>query len=227
MRKKTIITVSVLTGILAIVISVFILTRNKPRVETPQADNHVAKKTDVLKHTSEIQKNVPKKNENLTETGTEPGKQVQEKSVEDLIISDEEPRDEEIEQPESSEEENQREIERMKQALPGNMWVPGEPSEEEAEEQQQMLKHTILLEKKIRKDTATNEEKRVYYGYKIKMVQDRIDIIQYYQKRTSELETGTNRPYLTKEDIEQGNKAIMELEYQRKDYDKLLSEVPE
>ncbi|MCP4113439.1 MAG: hypothetical protein GY749_49245 [Desulfobacteraceae bacterium] len=226
MRKKTIITVSAFTGILAIVISVFILTGNKPRVEAPQTDNHVAKKADVLKHTPETQKNVPGKNENLTENRTEPVpvRQVQEKLAEDLIISDEEPRDEEIEQPE---EENQREIERMKQALPGNMWIPGEPSEEEAEEQQQMLKHTILLEKKIRKDTATNEEKRVYYGYKIKMVQDRIDVIQYYQKRTSELETEGNRPYLTKEDIEQGNKAVAELEYQREEYDKLLSEVPE
>ncbi len=221
MKRKTIITVSVLT---ALILSVFILTGNEPQVKAPQTDNHAVKKADGLKEPA--QKDVPKKNGNLTSDRTEAvsDSQIQAKPMENPAVPDEAP-DEDIE--EDPRAEDQREIERMKQALPGNMWIPGEPSEEEAEKQQKILKDVILLENKIRKDTATTEEEKIYYEYKIKTVQDKIDIIQYYQKRSAELEIETSRPYLSEKDIEHGNKAILELEQQRKEYDKLLSEVPD
>ncbi|MDM8518161.1 hypothetical protein QUF76_18340, partial [Desulfobacterales bacterium HSG16] len=139
------------------------------------------------------------------------------------IVPEEEPDDDDKRDPEDLKAEDLREIARMKQALPGNVWIPGESTQEEAEEQQKILKDVILIEKKMRKDSATPEEKRIFYKHKIKMVQDKIDIIKYYNQRTAELEIETGKPYLSQEDIEHGNKAIDELEHKRKEYDKELS----
>ena len=121
--------------------------------------------------------------------------------------------------------EDEREIMRMREMLPGNMWIPGEPTQEESREHQNTLRDMVILENKLRKDAATGEEKRTYYEYKIRMIDDRIAIIRYYQKRTKELEEDTGRDYLSDQDMAHGNNAVTELEYKRQEYVRSLSEV--
>jgi len=120
--------------------------------------------------------------------------------------------------------EDEREIMRMREMLPGNMWIPGEPTQDETREHQNTLRDMVTLENKLRKDSATGEEKKTYYEYKIKMVDDRIAIIRYYQKRTKELEEDTGRNYLSEQDMAHGNNAITELEEKRQEYLRALSE---
>ncbi len=120
--------------------------------------------------------------------------------------------------------ENQREIARMKKALPGNIWIPEDPRSGRNENRAKSLKKAILLSDKIAKGKATPEEKAEYYKLKIKAARDRIDIIEYIQERTQELSARNNKTYLTEDDIIAGKKAVADLEKKIENYRLKLEE---
>jgi len=109
-------------------------------------------------------------------------------------------------------EESRREIARMKEALPGNMWIPEDPRFGYDPERGETLGKTIVLESKIRNSTATREEQVEYYTIKMRSVSDRIDLIRYIADRTGQMAEETGKSYLTEEDTIAGDDAITEME---------------
>ncbi len=107
--------------------------------------------------------------------------------------------------------ENEREFRLMREKMPDNMWLPGDVSREEAKRQEKLLRDMILFGNKVQKGTATREESRRYYSLKIKSLNDKIELIKYFQERTAEKGKEEGNEYLTREDIEQGNQVISEL----------------
>jgi len=105
-------------------------------------------------------------------------------------------------------EENARELKRMQEMLPGNMWIPNIGSSTGSVDRSSEMRDLIILEGKIRNNTATVEEQKTYYTGKIKMVSDKIDIINYYQVRTQELAKENGTQYLSQKDLEIGQQAI-------------------
>jgi len=121
--------------------------------------------------------------------------------------------------------EDQREIARMKEALPGNMWIPQTPKFGLDPERSKKLAESIMIADKIRKGTATPKEKITYYKYKIKSAQDRIDIIKYIADRTAQLQKQKHKTYLTEQDRVIGEKKITELEKKIEDYKQILDKI--
>ncbi len=72
--------------------------------------------------------------------------------------------------------ENKREIARMKEKLPGNVWIPSEGFSQADSEEQKRLLMTLTLESKVMSDSITNEDKRKYYSYQLKASKDKVDI---------------------------------------------------
>ncbi|MFW5861768.1 MAG: hypothetical protein ACOCWZ_05905 [Spirochaetota bacterium] len=107
--------------------------------------------------------------------------------------------------------ENEREFERMRQKLPDNMWLPGDVSREESRRQEKILRDMIVLGNKVQKGDATKEESRRYYSLKLKSLEDKAELIEYFQERTAEKEKEDGREYLTEDDIHQGEEAIEEI----------------
>lgn len=113
---------------------------------------------------------------------------------------------------EAQREENRRELARMAEALPDNMWVPREPQPGFHPESGERLRKSIELSDKIRKGSASPEEQKAYYSYKLKETRDKIALIRYIAKRTEELSAETGKPYLSAGDIDTGEERIKELE---------------
>lgn len=135
------------------------------------------------------------------------------------------PKPPEVEPAPADSEENQREIARMKEHLAGNMWIPEDPRFGVDPERSEQLGKSIILADKIRKGTATPEEKIRYYDFKIKAAGDRIDIIKYIADRTAELHKNDNKPYLTEQDRVVGEKRITQLEQEINGYKEMLEKV--
>jgi len=121
--------------------------------------------------------------------------------------------------------ENEKEIALMRKTLPGNTWIPYDMTESEQKAQREQMKESIMLENKMRRGTATLEEKRRYYENQIKSTQDRIDLLEYYMKRTAELTKETGREYYSKEDLAVGQESIEEFKDQIADYRNKLEEL--
>ncbi len=122
--------------------------------------------------------------------------------------------------------ENKREIARMKEKLPGNVWIPSDGfSKADSDEQKELLRRTLTLESKIMNDVATSEEKKEYYSYQLKSAKDKVDIIKYFQTRTAELSSETGAEYFDEADIEAGNAAIVEIEKEIAEHSKKLAEL--
>jgi hypothetical protein len=120
--------------------------------------------------------------------------------------------------------ENRREIARMKEALPGNMWIPDEPAPGSAAEQGEKLRKTIELGDRIRKGVATREEKIEYYQSQIRSIRDKIDLIRYIAARTVELADAGNASYLSDSDVLAGGQQITEMENMIAEYERELAE---
>lgn len=123
---------------------------------------------------------------------------------------------------EAEQEENRRELARMAEALPDNMWVPRAPSPGYGPEQGETLRKSIELSDKIRKGTASSTEMADYYAYKLKETRDKIELIRYIARRTEELSGETGKPYLTESDIHTGFERIEELEQLTADWQEKL-----
>ena len=120
--------------------------------------------------------------------------------------------------------ENRREIKRMKEKLPDNMWIPENPQFGKGNERGKRLGKAIQLGDKIKKGTATPEEKIEYYEFKINSARDRIELMQYIADRTRELEEKNQKQYLSASDIETGNEKIADLEKKISTYQEKLAE---
>ncbi|NOY69401.1 MAG: hypothetical protein GXP53_07920 [Deltaproteobacteria bacterium] len=130
-----------------------------------------------------------------------------------------------MEPPPADSEENRLEMARMKEKLAGNMWIPEDPRFGVDPERSERLGKSIILADKIRKGTATPKEKSEYYTFKIKSVQDRIDIIKYIADRTAELGKTSKKTYLTSQDRVVGEKKIAQFEKEINGYREMLKKI--
>lgn len=121
--------------------------------------------------------------------------------------------------------ENRREIARMKEKLPENMYVPEDPRDGLDQASGEKLGNAIQLENKINKGTATREEKIEYYNFKIESTRDRIEIINYIADRTAELSEKSGKTYLSESDRSVGKKRLAEMEKRLSKYKEKLSEL--
>ncbi|RJP44536.1 MAG: hypothetical protein C4548_05945 [Desulfobacteraceae bacterium] len=120
--------------------------------------------------------------------------------------------------------ENRREIALMKEALPGNMWIPEEPVPGSGAEQGEKLRKTIELGDRIRKGVATRAEKIEYYQFQIRSNRDKIDLIRYIAARTTELADAGGDAYLSESDLRAGERQIIEMENKLAEYERDLAE---
>lgn len=127
---------------------------------------------------------------------------------------------------EEQKEENRREMAKMAEALPDNMWVPKEPAAGGYNpEQGEKLRKSIELSDKIRKGSASAKEQADYYSYKLKETKDKIELIRYIARRTNELSGKTGKEYLTQSDVATGEQRIEELVQLADTYQQKLSEI--
>lgn len=126
---------------------------------------------------------------------------------------------------EEQKEENLRELARMAEALPDNMWVPKNPTPGFSPERGERLRKSIELSDKIRKGAATSEQQREYYAFKLKETTDKIALIRYIARRTEELSGESGKTYLTQSDINTGEERIEELEVLARQFEQKLSEL--
>jgi hypothetical protein len=126
---------------------------------------------------------------------------------------------------EEQKQENLREIAKMAEALPDNMWVPKAPTPGYSPERGETLRKSIELSDKIRKNTASADEQREYYTFKLKEVTDKIELIRYIANRTEELSTLNNKAYLTASDINTGEERIEELKQLAGEFEQKLSQI--
>jgi len=103
--------------------------------------------------------------------------------------------------------ENKREFARMREKIPGNMYIPGKLSESEANKHRKFLKEIILLSNKVRKKTATVEETKKYYSMRIRQTSDKVEFMNYISNRILEKRTETGKEYLNDEMLKQVNLA--------------------
>ena len=126
---------------------------------------------------------------------------------------------------EEQKQENLFEIAKMAEALPDNMWVPRDPGTGFSPERGERLRKSIELSDKIRKNTASPDEQRQYYTFKLKETADKIELIRYIAGRTEELALQSGKQYLTASDIDTGEERIMELEKAAQEFERKLSEI--
>jgi hypothetical protein len=126
---------------------------------------------------------------------------------------------------EEQKEENLREIAKMTQALPDNMWVPKDPTIGFSPDRGEKLRKSIELSDKIRKATATPQEQQEYYSFKLKETTDKIELIRYIASRTEELSGQSGKEYLTESDVATGEERIEELEQLAGEYQQKLDEI--
>lgn len=105
--------------------------------------------------------------------------------------------------------ENNREWERMRQALPDNRWLPKPLSAGQGEK---YLKEFLISNRNIHHEQATLEQKKQFFSLEIRDITDKIKMIQYIQQRTQQLAAETHQVYLSPADIEQGNQEIERLQ---------------
>lgn len=113
---------------------------------------------------------------------------------------------------EEQKEENLREIAKMAEALPDNMWVPKDPTTGFSLERGEKLRKSIELNDKIRQGKASAKEQQEYYSFKLKETTDKIELIRYIARRTEELSAQSGKEYLTRSDMDTGEERIGELE---------------
>ena len=126
---------------------------------------------------------------------------------------------------EEQKEENLREIAKMTEALPDNMWVPKGPTIGFSPDRGEKLRKSIELSDKIRKKSATPKEQQEFYFFKLKETTDKIELIRYIARRTQELSAQSGKEYLTRSDMDTGEERIEELEEFATGFKQKLDEV--
>lgn len=118
--------------------------------------------------------------------------------------------------------ENREEFARMRKEIPGNMFIPGELSENEQQQRRDFTRKIILLGNKVRNGKATTEEKKEYYSMRSKEVEDKIEFAEYIIKRVKEKNSETGRDYLPERILQRSTQDMEKLNEELQTYtDKL------
>jgi hypothetical protein len=80
-----------------------------------------------------------------------------------------------------------REIQEIRESLPGNMMVPGNKPEAERNAIYADIEEQRQLQDLIQKNLATSYEKQRYYKLQAKRFEDEIELIQYCQEKLSNI----------------------------------------
>lgn len=118
------------------------------------------------------------------------------------------------------------EMERMKEALPGNMFLPG-LDDSDFEGPSAAIQDLVSLQQKVENSEATDEEKRRYYQFRSKMARDKISLINYFLSRSKELETSSGEAYFSPEDLEASQEALETNQALLDEFEYELSKLPE
>lgn len=103
---------------------------------------------------------------------------------------------------------NEQEIKRMREHLPGNGFIPGEVGETERRAREQTTRDIVYLGAKVRKGTATPAEAKKYYTLKIKETDDKLQFFRYTIERTQELTRETGRRFLEESELKASRDAM-------------------
>jgi hypothetical protein len=121
--------------------------------------------------------------------------------------------------------ENEREFKRMREKIPGNMFIPGELSPEQAKEKEEMTRDLVYLGNKVSKGKATAEETKKYYQLKVKETEDKVEFIKYTFNRTEELAKETGRKYFDEETMNENKEALKNIEKELSEYKEALGKL--
>ncbi|MBT5229220.1 MAG: hypothetical protein HOM11_02975 [Methylococcales bacterium] len=111
----------------------------------------------------------------------------------------------------TSQEVNEREFDLMSEALAGNVWLPG-GSEQVQQEKQQFHQELIELGEKVDQVLVSDEDKARYLEMKLRSIQNRIEMIEYYHRRVAEVKLQTGVVLIPDEVVQQGNAEIVSLQ---------------
>lgn len=70
--------------------------------------------------------------------------------------------------------------------LPESVWYPNSTDKEEVERHTALLREMLMLGTIVRAGTASSEQKDRYYDIKLKIMQDKLELIKDYRQRYSE-----------------------------------------
>lgn len=105
-------------------------------------------------------------------------------------------------------EENEAEYRRMRERIPGNMFIPGDLAPEEQKERRAFLRDVIVLGNRVRKGTATPEEAKQYYEMKKREASDKVVFMEYVIKRVQERHAETGKEYLDAKTMQESGDVI-------------------
>lgn len=135
----------------------------------------------------------------------------------------EKPRRAELTQAERDE--NEAEYRRMRETIPGNLFIPGDLTPEEQKERRALLRDMIVLGNRVRKGTATTEEKKRYYELKKKEASDKVEFMEYIIKRVGERRAETGKQYLDDKTIEESAEIINTFKKEAQKFDEELKKL--
>ncbi len=121
--------------------------------------------------------------------------------------------------------ENEREFKRMREKIPGNMFIPGELTEEEGKERRQITRDIIVYGNKVRKGTATREEKKRYYELRVKESKDKLEFLNYIIGRSKEKSEETGKTYLDEDSLKESGGALKKIQDELKGYEEELRKI--
>lgn len=121
--------------------------------------------------------------------------------------------------------ENEREFARMREKIPGNMWIPGSLTEEERKDRESTFRDIVVLGKKVEKGTATPEEARRYYTLQIRVTGDKAEFIEYTLNRVAQLQEEQGAGIMKGSMMERGREAVERMYSEVEEYQEKLKEL--
>lgn len=109
-----------------------------------------------------------------------------------------------------------REIQQLKEALPNNILVPFERTQEEAEELLAVGQELTLIRESIENNTATYEDRQRYLDIVSRQFDDEIELINYCSEVAADSNTGVPNG-LCSSVSEHGDQRLEEIEKMRED----------
>lgn len=71
--------------------------------------------------------------------------------------------------------------------LPESIWYPNSTDKEEIERHTALLREMLMLGRIVKSGTATSEQRDRYYDIKLKIIQEKLELIKDYRKRYKDL----------------------------------------
>jgi len=119
--------------------------------------------------------------------------------------------------------ENEREFALMREKMPDNIWIPGKLSPDEQKKRKQFTKDLIVLGGRVKRGTATREEKIKFYKLKIKETGDKIDFINYVLNRVETLKEETGEEKLSEKSIAAQRNSVEKMKKELLSYKNILA----